>query len=273
MRITVCELPHDPESLALAWRALCEHTAREHSELLVLPEFAFAPPVWQSDHFDPTVWAAAEAACERGSQQFGELGVAQVVGARPVTQGGKPYNEGFLWTACSGTMRPLRRKYHLPDEPGGWEARWFTRGDHDFPAFHAGGDFSFGLSICTELWALENCASYERSGVHAILSPRATAAATTGKWLALGQVVAARSGAFSLSSNRVHADGSCGGVGWIISADGELLAQTSAAVPFCTRDLDLGQAEAARASYPRYLFRDNAPATPGPFGGRHVLNT
>jgi N-carbamoylputrescine amidase len=257
MRITVCELPHDPDALARAWPALCEHTARERTELLVLPEFAFAPPVWLSEHFDPAVWAAAEAACERAAQRFCELGVAHVVGARPVTRGGQPYNEGFLWSARQG-LQALRRKFHLPEEPGGWEARWFTRGDRDFPAFRA-GDLAFGLSICTELWALENCAGYAQAGVGAILSPRATAATTTGKWLALGQVVAARSGAFSISSNRVDADGPCGGAGWIIDPDGALLAQTSAEFPFRTLDVDLRQAAAARATYPRYVFQGRPP--------------
>ena len=38
MRVTVCELPHEPETLAAAWTALCEHTVRHSSELVLLPE-------------------------------------------------------------------------------------------------------------------------------------------------------------------------------------------------------------------------------------------
>jgi predicted amidohydrolase len=71
---------------------------------------------------------------------------------------------------------------------------------------------------------------------------------------------AARSGAYSLSSNRIHDDGSCGGVGWVISPDGELLARTSPEQPARTVDLDLAAAAAAKASYPRYVFRE--PADP-----------
>ena len=59
--------------------------------------------------------------------------------------------------------------------PGNWEARWFDRGDPDFPAFHAGA-LTFGLNICTELWALETYGAYAVRGVQVILSPRATAA-------------------------------------------------------------------------------------------------
>ena len=86
----------------------------------------------------------------------------------------------------------------------------------DSPSSSAGA-LSFGLNICTELWAVETYAAYAARGVQVILSPRATAAATTAKWLSVGVVAAVRSGAFSLSSNRVDPTGACGGVGWIIT--------------------------------------------------------
>ena len=87
-----------------------------------------------------------------------------------------------------------------------------------------------------------------------ILSPRATESRTTAKWLAAGVVAAVRSGAFCLSSNRVDPNGLCGGVGWIIDPDGEVLATTSADAPFVTMDIDPAVATSARASYPRYVF-------------------
>src|SRR5262245_12146583 len=96
--------------------------------------------------------------------------------------------------------------------------------------------------------------SLAHRGVHSILSPRATATATTAKWVSVGVVAAVRSGAFSLSSNRVDATGACGGVGWIISPDGEILATTTRDVPFVTIDIDLTAPVAARKSYPRYIF-------------------
>ncbi|HEU5358755.1 MAG TPA: carbon-nitrogen hydrolase family protein, partial [Gemmatimonadales bacterium] len=114
------------------------------------------------------------------------------------------------------------------------------------------------LNICTELWALETYRDYAAQGAQLILSPRATAAATTPKWLALGSVAAVRSGAFSVSSNRSDPSGTCGGVGWIISPDGELLATTSATRPFATQDLDLAAPVRARHSYPRDVFRRSA---------------
>lgn len=256
MRVTVCELPHEAEPLAREWKALCDHTVGERAELVVLPEFAFAPPVWEAQRFDADIWAAVESECIDWLARLPELGAQHVIGTRPVSAGHERFNEGFLWSADAGYRR-LRRKYFLPDEQAGWEARWFTRGDSTFPAYDC-GTFSFGLNICSELWALDTYAAYAELGVQAVISPRATAAATVNKWLSLATVAAVRVGAFSFSSNRVHPDGSCGGVGWIVSPDGHLLARTSAKEPFRTLDIDFNAAALARRTYPRYLFNGSA---------------
>jgi len=253
MRVTVCELPHEPAALATAWAGLCRHTAQHGSELVLLPEFAFVDPMWEFEHFDPARWAAGEALSNTWLARLPELRATHVVGTRPASMADRHFNEGFIWSAATG-LTPLRRKFFLPAEPGGWETNWFDQGDSVFPAFHAGA-LSFGLNICTELWALETYAAYAALAVHAILAPRATAAATTAKWLSAGVVAAVRSGAFCLSSNRVDPTGACGGAGWIISPDGQVLASTTPEAPFATVDIDLAAATAARASYPRYVFR------------------
>ena len=262
MRATVCELPHAPALLEPAWAALCGHARQQDSELVLLPEFAFVEPLWETPTPDADRWAAAVALTDAWMARLPELGVGWVVGARPVLVGGRRFNEGFAWSPEGGYV-PLRRKFHLPDEPGGWEAHWFERGDAAFPRFQA-GPLGFGLNICSELWALDTYAPYADQGgaVQAILSPRATAAATTAKWLAVGTVAAARTGAYSLSSNRVDAAaGTYGGAGWAISPDGALLARTTPAEPFCTVDLDLQAPAAAQASYPRYVFSPARSAT------------
>jgi N-carbamoylputrescine amidase len=262
MRVTVCELPHEPEALADAWAALCEHTLRHSSELVLLPEFAMVDPLWQDEIFDAARWASAQTLSEVWLHRLAELGAAHIVGTRPVTIYGRPFNQGFLWSAAGGP-RALRRKFYLPDEPGNWEARWFDRGDADFPEYHAGA-CSFGLNICTELWALETYAAYAARGVQLILSPRATASATTSKWISVGVVAAVRSGAFSLSSNRVDPTGACGGVGWIINPSGHILALTTPEAPFATVNIDLSASAAARDDYPGYVFsRKRQPAGVG----------
>ena len=258
MRVTVCELPHEPEALAAAWAALGEHTTRHSSELVLLPEFAMVEPLWQDEVFDAARWASAQSLSEVWCHRLGELGAAHVVGTRPITIDGRPFNQGFLWSSAG--LLPLRRKFYLPDEPGSWEARWFDRGDADFPDYHAGA-CSFALNICTELWAVETYATYAARAVQMILSPRATAAATTTKWLSVGVVAAVRSGAFSVSSNRVDPTGACGGVGWIIDPAGTIVAQTSIDAPFATADIDLTMA--ARDDYPGYVFSRKRQASAG----------
>ena len=188
MRITACELPHEPKALATAWTALCQHTVQNSSDLVLLPEFAMVEPVWESERFDAAHWDAAAALSDAWLQRLGELRATHVVGTRPTTIDGRRFNEGYIWSIASG-LTPLRRKFFLPTEPGNWETRWFERGDPAFPEFHA-GELSFGLNICTELWALETYASYAAGNVQMIMTPRATGAATTPKWLSAGVVAA-----------------------------------------------------------------------------------
>ena len=252
MRVTICELPHEAEALEVSWRALGQHVAVGGGELLLLPELAMVEPLWERRAFDPSRWAAAEEMGERCLARLGELNARYVVGTRAATREGRYFNEGFLWSAGHGTI-PLRRKYFLPDEPGGWEAQWFDRGDREFPVYHV-DQMSFGLNVCTELWALETYGAYAAEGVQMVFSPRATSTETSAKWHSAGVVAAVRSGAYSVSSNRVEPSGACGGEGWIIGPSGQLIARTSAESPFATVELDLGVPAAARSSYPRYVF-------------------
>jgi N-carbamoylputrescine amidase len=252
VKVTVCELPHETGPLADAWTALRQHTAQQRSDFVLLPEFAFIGPLWERERFDAAHWDNGVTVSNAWIRRLGELRAAHVVSTRPATVAGRRFNEGFAWSRAAGVV-PLRRKYFLPNESGGWEGRWFARGHREFPRFTA-GSLSFGLNICTEIWALETYAAYAAMGIHAVLCPRATSTTTTVKWLSAGTVAAVRSGAYCLSSNRVHADGSCGGRGWIISPDGEVLATTSRDAPFATLDIDVDTIKAAARSYPRYVF-------------------
>jgi N-carbamoylputrescine amidase len=261
MRVTICELPHEPKTLELSWRALSHHIAVGGGELLLLPELAMVEPLWERTTFDPARWAMAEELGAHCVARLGELNAKYVVGTRAATSDGRHFNEGFLWTAQGGAI-PLRRKYFLPDEPGGWEANWFDRGDREFPVYRV-DQMSFGLNVCTELWALETYAEYAERSVDLILTPRATARSTQSKWLAAGTVAAVRSGAFSVSSNRVEPSGECGGGGWVISPDGVLLALTTPEAPFATVEIDLAESAHSAASYPRYVFRSGVVESVG----------
>lgn len=43
------------------------------------------------------------------------------------------------------------------------------------------------------------------------------------------------------------------GRSWLVSPEGEILGETSAAAPFLTMEIDLEEAERAKRSYPRNL--------------------
>jgi N-carbamoylputrescine amidase len=205
--------------------------------------------------FDSARWAHATAISDAWIDRLSELCVEYVVGTRPVSDHALRFNEGFLWSRSQRCIS-LRRKYFMPDESGGWESHWFAAGDAEFPGY-AAGPLTFGLNICTEIWALETYAAYAAAGVGAVLCPRATAATTTAKWRAAATVAAVRTGAYCLSSNREPAGksgGSDGGVSWIIGPDGDVLAQTSPDLPFATQEIDVRASLAARATYPRYAL-------------------
>jgi N-carbamoylputrescine amidase len=95
---------------------------------------------------------------------------------------------------------------------------------------------------------------YGDEGVHLLVTPRITRAATLEMWLAGGRVAAVLAGAFGLSSNRADDRGEYGGQGWVVGPDGEVLALTGEQEPFMTVDLDLASAEHAKKTYPRSLF-------------------
>lgn len=256
MRVTVCELPHEPEALEAAWAGLCGHTRQEATELVLLPELVFVEPLWCAPAFDAARWRSAERQHEKWLARLPELGAAHVVGTRPWSSDGKRLNQGYRWSAPH-PVQALRSKWHLPDEPQGWERRWFDAGDPEFPAFTLETPreaLTFALNICTELWALDTYAQYAQQGVQLLLCPRATAKSTVNKWLAAGTAGAVRTGAFSASSNRTEPSGACGGMGWILDPDGHLLGRTDAANPFLTVDIDLAATHRARTSYPRNVF-------------------
>jgi N-carbamoylputrescine amidase len=73
-----------------------------------------------------------------------------------------------------------------------------------------------------------------------------------------GQAAAVVSGAFCLSSNlagKTPQGGDYAGVGWIIEpGEGKVLGLTSEAQPFLTLDIDLAEADRAKATYPRYVI-------------------
>jgi N-carbamoylputrescine amidase len=68
-------------------------------------------------------------------------------------------------------------------------------------------------------------------------------------------MAAIMSGCFVASSNRRSYDSTAfAGRSWLVSPEGELLAETNADTPFLTVDIDLEEAMRAKSTYPRNLL-------------------
>jgi N-carbamoylputrescine amidase len=255
MRVTVCELNDEPRLFQKGWKDLVRHVRGEGSELVVLPEMPFFPwPFWRKRPV-LSVWNKSVAAHDEWLSRLEELKPAAVLGTRPAGRRGKRLNVGFIWDAGSGVWS-VHEKYHLPNEPGFWEATWYHRGRGRFEAFPVPGGLRAGFLVCSDLWFFEHARAYGKAKVQILLCPRATPKLTVDKWLAGGRAAAVVSGAFCLSSNRVSQVGSradLGGLGWIIGPDGEVLGLTTRRQPFVTLDIDPTLADRAKKTYPRYM--------------------
>jgi N-carbamoylputrescine amidase len=252
MKLTVCELNNDAPQFEKDWDALMEHVQRESSDLVLLPEMPFYRWFGVTREVSAPVWQEALAAHDRWIARLPELAPVLVIGTRPVERSGKKLNEGFVWSSDEG-YRPAHHKYYLPNEPGFWEATWYERGEKDFSAMPTNRG-CVGFAICSELWFQEHARAYGRAGAELIVTPRCTGMGVE-RWLMGGRAAAVVSGAFSASSNRVGSEGTVkfGGQGWIVDPDGSVLGTTSAAQPFLTLEIDLGEAQDAKQTYPRYI--------------------
>lgn len=255
MRVTVCELPDEPEAFGRQWQRLGDHVHAEHSDLVVLPEMAFVPWFATTPRFNRDVWADAVACHDQWLERMDHLGEVIVCGSRPLDTPAGRRNVAFV-REPHGEVRLVHEKAYLPDEQGAWEASWYDPGTLAFEPTTAGGA-SLGFLICSELWAFDWAIHYGRRGADLLITPRLTGKATRDKWLTAGRAAAIVAGAYSLSSNRVDTPDrskNLGGQGWIVDPDGDVLALTSVERPFITTEIALEAAHAAKSTYPRYVL-------------------
>lgn len=254
MKVTVCELSHEEDDFLKNWEGLVDHVKTEKSDLVLLPEMAFYPWIPLERTFDPAVWQAAVDSHDEWESRFRELDPALVIGTRPVNRNGKRLNEAFIWGTDEG-VRAVHAKFYLPDEEGFWEASWYERGNGEFTPSRIRG-VMIGFAICTDIWFFQHSRNYAKQGVHIMAHPRATQRMNLDKWLLAGRAAAVVSGAFCLSSNHVNPRGKkpgLGGMGWVVGPDGDVLGLTSQEEPFVTKEIDLGEADRAKETYPRYV--------------------
>ncbi|MDJ0785040.1 MAG: carbon-nitrogen hydrolase family protein [Desulfosarcinaceae bacterium] len=256
MKVTVCQLDPREDHLDRFLAALKEHVAAESSDFVLLPEMCFSEWLAADRHPDPERWAQAIERHDTYIDNLGEVGAAAIVGTRPtVNSRGSRRNEAYIWTTALNRPAPIREKYYLPDEEGFWEHSWYDRGSKSFDTalFRSA---RVGVQICTEMWFLEWARHYAASRVDLLCIPRATPHESVDKWLAGGRTAAVCSGAYTLSSNLWYPPGNrvnCGGLGWIIDPEGNILDTTRPDAPFATAEIDLAFSRASKSTYPRYV--------------------
>ncbi len=251
MRITVCDFPDEAARAPAAWDALAAHLAAAPADILVLPEMPFHDwAIFTERRVDEAAWNATVARHEAMIAELGGLDAGLVLASRPREFDGRRLNSAFAVSRTDGP-RDLRAKYYLPDEPDGWEATWFDFGDLDFTPSELGG-IRVGVQLCTELLLSERSREIGAAGGQLIAAPRATGAHP--RWQLAARMAAIMSGCFVATANRRSLDGATWpGGSWIVSPDGEVLAETSAERPIASADVELAEADRAKLSYPRNL--------------------
>lgn len=255
MKATVCELPNNWTNDDSGWNRLVHHLEQASSDLLILPEMPFFKWITRSGTVDPSLWETAVKAHDKWINRLNELPVAMVISSRPVIEGKRYLNRGFIYTREKGAV-PVHDKYFLPDEPGYYEATWYERGDGQFNIIHVNG-LRIGFLICTELWFFDRARHYLKQDIDLLVCPRATPESKVDIWVTGGKTAAIVSGAFCLSSNYNGPNTdkeNFGGTGWIIEPErGDVLGTTSSSRMFLTLDIDINAAENAKLTYPRYV--------------------
>ncbi len=269
-RVTVCELDTREERREEELAALAAHCRERSSDVLLLPEMPFSPWLAAAPEPDAGAWRRSVAAHADGVRGLSAvLPATAVVATRPTAEGraataAERRNQAFTWTAATGAVG-WRDKRYLPQEEGFWEESWYAPGRGAFDVVELVGA-RLGVQVCTEVWFFERARRYADLGVELLCVPRATPATSTSTWLAGGRAAAVSSGAYCLSSNHASSDlpgrvpapdaedpMRMGGLGWVVSPDGDVLATTSPEEPFVTVEVDLDVARAAKGTYPRYV--------------------
>lgn len=247
------------EPLDRQWEALAAHCRSSRPDILVLPELPFSRWFPSGEAVNDDTWHAAIAAHDAWVPRVNELSASVVIYSRPVEHEGRRINQGVLHHTESRRIVPSHGKTVLPDEPGWRERTWFEAADDPVDAHIAVYTHlevvRIGILLCSELW-MDHARRLGTQGARLIAAPRATAGGNHEHWLLAGRMTSIQSAAFGISANRAGLDGEVefAGRSWIISPEGEVLAETSAEEPFITRELSLIETETARYGYPRTLY-------------------
>jgi predicted amidohydrolase len=234
-------------------RARLADARAQGATLAVLPEIPLNPwspatKVLREDDAEPPGGARHQTM----SAAAREVGIALVGGAIVTDPGtGRRHNTALVFDA-TGAPVVSYRKVVLPEEDGFWETSHYDPGDALAPVIDGFG-MRVGLQICSDMNRPEGTHLLGAQGAEAILNPRATEAATFGRWRPVLLAGALTSCAYVLSVNRPGQEQGVklGGPSFAVAPSGEILCETTDPVAVVT--LDRAVVEQSRRRYPGYL--------------------
>lgn len=252
MKISVCQLPDELTPTDLAWKRFTRRVEQDQPDIALLGEMPFGPWIPRENQFVETLARAGIEANESALTTLAALPTA-VISSRPVRNANRLANEAFL--IANGAYQPVHHKHYFPHEAGYFENSWFSPAQAGFDVIEYRG-IRIGVLLCTELMFSEWARHYRRQGAHVIVCPRASGTAMA-HWDAAASLAAIVSGCYVLSSNRVArtagSEPRFGGRGFAYSPKGELIGETSEAVPFLFVDIDMRRVAEAQRNYPCYV--------------------
>ena len=256
MKVTVCQIDNIQESFKECLDNLSKYLLSNNTDLLLFPEMPFSEWLAADKNLDPKKWEKAVKDHEKIIQSFSKLNANYIIATRPIINSeGKYLNQAFIFEKKLNKIMPVHEKYYLPNDEGFWESSWYSQGNGKFTPFKV-GDILVGLQICTDMWFFHHTREFANKKIELLCVPRATPYASLRKWTIGGKTAAMVSGAFCISSNLYNPPGNgadLGGIGWIISPEGEILNSTNPNRSFITMELDLNIARKAKETYPRYV--------------------
>jgi N-carbamoylputrescine amidase len=252
MKICTAEFPDEQNLYAKAMEEIEQHVSETNPDMLVLPEMPFAPWVFHADTYNEETWQHTVENHAHWLSQLSNAIPTPIITSRPITRVGKNLNEAF-YMDHNRNIHSLRSKRYLPNDFPALERVWFHEGESSDAVFDIQGN-KFGMQLCSEIMYTETPRKLAENDVEIIVQARATG--DHPRWRAASLLAASTAGAYVVGANRrsVERDWFTGG-SWVYSPEGELLAETSAAVPFVTVELDLSRATNARAEYPVTMYK------------------
>jgi len=215
-----------------------------------MPFGAWRPTNRRFDIREASAWVREH---EEALGALSDLNVPAIISSRPVLIDDRLANEAF--SLVGGDYKVLHHKHFFPEEPGWYEASWFTCAEQGFDVHDILG-VKVGVLLCTELMFSEKARHYGRQGADLIVAPRASGM-NLHYWQAACAMASVAAGAWVISSNRVGSAGpgtpQFGGRGMAYAPAGVPLGQTSAEVPLMVTNIDVQLSKDSKREYPCYL--------------------